>query len=375
MTKKQAASRNGHKLGIKEIGLALLLILVAWLAQECWGINVLDWIEPGPVVETELAGDIQVYFTAPTFPETAENRYGGMDERLAQAIDGAQQSVDIAAFDFGLTRVADAVIRADRRGVRVRIVTDSDYEDNENLVRARNAGIPVVTDDRSAFMHNKFIVIDEQQVWTGSWNLTYNCTYRNNNNVVIIDSKLMAENYTVEFEEMFIDRQFGITSPDNTPHPKIELDGVLIETHFEAEGDVRTRMMELIEEAEHSVYFMAFAFTDDDIAKAMIAAHRAGLDVRGVMAGRNVRGIGSVFEPMQQAGVGILPDGNPYTMHHKVMILDGEIVITGSYNFTASAANRNDENVLIIHSAEIARLYLAEFGRVYGQAEEKQRSQ
>jgi phosphatidylserine/phosphatidylglycerophosphate/cardiolipin synthase-like enzyme len=57
-------------------------------------------------------------------------------------------------------------------------------------------------------------------------------------------------------------------------------------------------------------------------------------------------------------------------MHHKVIILDGSIVITGSYNFSASAAEKNDENVLIIHSPEIAATYLEEFERVVQQAEE-----
>lgn len=366
MTK--SAPKKSHSLGVKEIALVLMLFLIAWLAQECLGVDVMDWLAPASAVESEVTGEMHVYFTSPTYPEDASTRYGGLDEKLAAAIDGAQKSVDVAAFEFGLERVADALIRAQQRGVRVRLVTDSDYEDTASLIRVRGARIPVVTDERSAFMHNKFVVIDERQVWMGSWNLTNNCTYRNNNNAVVIESKLLAENYTVEFEEMFIDRAFGVTSPDNTPHPIIDLNGVLLENYFEAEGDVRTRIMELIREAKSSVYFMAFAFTDDDIAKAMIDRHRAGVEVGGVMAARNVQGLGSVFEPLQKAGVDILPDGNPYTMHHKVIIIDGEIVITGSYNFTASAANSNDENVLIIHSPEVARLYLDEFVRVYLQA-------
>jgi phosphatidylserine/phosphatidylglycerophosphate/cardiolipin synthase-like enzyme len=73
---------------------------------------------------------------------------------------------------------------------------------------------------------------------------------------------------------------------------------------------------------------------------------------------------------MVRAGVDLLEDGNPYILHHKVIILDDEIVITGSYNFSASAAEKNDENVLIIHSPEIAATYLDEYERVVQQAEE-----
>jgi phosphatidylserine/phosphatidylglycerophosphate/cardiolipin synthase-like enzyme len=56
-------------------------------------------------------------------------------------------------------------------------------------------------------------------------------------------------------------------------------------------------------------------------------------------------------------------------MHHKVIIIDGDIVITGSYNFTASAERTNDENVVIFHDTKIAAVYLAEFQRVYADAQ------
>ena len=55
-------------------------------------------------------------------------------------------------------------------------------------------------------------------------------------------------------------------------------------------------------------------------------------------------------------------------MHHKVIIIDEKIVITGSYNFSRSAEERNDENVLIIHNAEVAEKYFAEFERVLTKA-------
>ena len=55
-------------------------------------------------------------------------------------------------------------------------------------------------------------------------------------------------------------------------------------------------------------------------------------------------------------------------MHHKVMIIDGEIVITGSYNFSRSAETRNDENMIFIYNREIAELFLDEFEKVYEQA-------
>ncbi len=361
MTKRQ----DGKRLGFKEFLLALFLMIVVWAATDLLGF---DLPSRDRIAEPEPTGAVQVMFTNPHSPDVDLSRRGGLDADLVDAIDRAQQRVDVAAFDFDLASVADALVRADRRGVAVRLVTDSDYETEFGPTTLRNAQIPVVTDDRTAFMHNKFVVIDEEEVWTGSWNLTENGTYANNNNVVIVDSAKLAESYTVEFEEMFEDGAFGASSPDYVPHPLVDLNGILIETYFEAEGNVRERIIELIDGAEESVRFLALIFTDDGIARAIIRSHRAGLTVSGVIEARNGNAGGSVFEPLRGAGVDVLEDGNPYIMHHKVVLIDEEIVITGSYNFTANAADNNDENVLILHSPEIAERYLEEFERVYQEA-------
>jgi phosphatidylserine/phosphatidylglycerophosphate/cardiolipin synthase-like enzyme len=61
-------------------------------------------------------------------------------------------------------------------------------------------------------------------------------------------------------------------------------------------------------------------------------------------------------------------EGNPDRMHHKVIIIDKRVVITGSYNFSASAETRNNENTLIIHSPEVASQYLMDFERVCAEA-------
>jgi phosphatidylserine/phosphatidylglycerophosphate/cardiolipin synthase-like enzyme len=63
----------------------------------------------------------------------------------------------------------------------------------------------------------------------------------------------------------------------------------------------------------------------------------------------------------------VLQDGNRYLMHHKVIVLDERTVVFGSFNFSANAED-NNENCLIVDSPELARLYLAEFERVYARA-------
>ncbi|MCP4535971.1 MAG: phospholipase [Chloroflexi bacterium] len=354
----------------------ILSLIVIALSQMACGGGELDpgLLSESSTVQEAVSGDwINVYFTSPRYPDDAADNHGGLDKELASMIDQAEISVDLVAYDFNLDRLVDALIAAHQDGVRVRLVIESDNaEDEETLDDLRQAGIPIVEDGRSSgLMHNKFAVIDGQWVWTGSWNLTHNGAYRNNNNAVLINSTALAENYTVEFEEMFAG-QFGPTSPADTPNPHvtIETDGdqVEVENYFSPEDEVAAEIIAEIERAQSRIRFMTFTFTSDDIAGAMIERAQAGVVVQGVMEQRNTGQSYSEYERLREAVHDVLNDGNPYIMHHKVIIIDDATVILGSYNFSANAEEKNDENLLIIHDPQVAALFVAEFGRVYEQA-------
>jgi phosphatidylserine/phosphatidylglycerophosphate/cardiolipin synthase-like enzyme len=75
--------------------------------------------------------------------------------------------------------------------------------------------------------------------------------------------------------------------------------------------------------------------------------------------------IGTEYDAFVQAGIDVRPDGNDGQMHHKVMIIDKQIVVLGSYNFTNNAETVNDENLLVVYNPEIAAQYLTEFERVF----------
>ena len=79
--------------------------------------------------------------------------------------------------------------------------------------------------------------------------------------------------------------------------------------------------------------------------------------------------VGTEYDAFRAAGLDVHLDGNSGQMHHKVMIIDDQIVIMGSYNFTASAEKANDENLIVIYNTDIASQYLREFKRVYALAQ------
>ena len=265
---------------------------------------------------------------------------------------------------------ARSVDRRPSPGVTVRAVVESDNLGEEQVRELIEAGVPVAADQGEGLMHNKFVIIDRLEVFTGSMNFTVNGAYRSNNNLVRLRSSELAQNYLVEFEEMFVDRQFGAGSPANTPSPVLDLDVTQIEVLFSPDDGTIDRFLELVQEAEESVLFMAYSFTDDDLAQAMLERAEAGVLVRGVFDESQAKSnLGGEYERLLENGLDVRLDGNPRGMHHKVILIDDQIVITGSYNFSNNAKTRNDENTLIIHSAEVAVLYRQEFELVWGEAE------
>ena len=99
----------------------------------------------------------------------------------------------------------------------------------------------------------------------------------------------------------------------------------------------------------------------------MIDKHRAGVDVRGVFEKRGSDTSYSQYPKMKNIGIPVKQDTNRWILHHKVIIIDGETVITGSFNFSNNAATTNEENILIISGNHaLAQVYLDEVARVYG---------
>ncbi len=314
----------------------------------------------------------QIHFTTPTCPAIAE-RTGGVDTIIANDMLRAQSKVDIAAFDLDSEPMTAALIALQARGVRVRVVTDTDNVELESIAQLRRNKITVVEDERSAFMHNKFVIIDDRYVWMGSMNFTTNDVYCNNNNIVRFDAPALAANYSAEMDEMYIDRSFGPQSPENTPQEKLMLGDIAIENYFapERELELINVIARTVVRANQEILFMAFSFTNEAIGEAMLGRADGGIPVRGIFEKTGAKGTGSYYPVMRGAGlanVEIQVDGNSRIMHHKVIIVDRRTVIFGSFNFSASANRSNDENIIIVHDPVFANYFVQEFEARWAEA-------
>ncbi len=246
-----------------------------------------------------------------------------------------------------------------------------------NVVEKKNASLVIDNEndlqiktkkkkDSDGLMHNKFCV-SQDIVITGSMNPTYNDAYRNDNNLVIIKSRTIAQNYEAEFDEMF---SGTFKKGGKVKNAKVLLtsnnNNITVENYFCPEDNCAYNIVKTLRKANESIYFMTFSFTHDGITKAMIEQiNQKNIEVKGVYETKQINEF-TDLEKLKTEGADVIEDNNKYNMHHKVFIIDKKIVITGSMNPSNNGDKNNDENIVIIHDSEIARKFLEEFERVYG---------
>ncbi len=130
------------------------------------------------------------------------------------------------------------------------------------------------------------------------------------------------------------------------------------EVYFSPHGGATGAINYAIENAKQSILVQAYSFTSVSIAEGLIRAHKRGLRVQVLLDKSQRTQKYSILDILTSAGVPTLIDAVHAIAHNKVMIIDNDIVVTGSFNFTMAAEERNAENLLIIHSKELSARYL-----------------
>ena len=206
-----------------------------------------------------------------------------------------------------------------------------------------------VVESGTGLMHNKFCIINSEYVWTGSWNPTQEMTIANN--VVFVQSKTLAKAYQAEFDELYS----GVFHGGDSAPGIVKLNGNLVEAYFCPEDNCQAHVFNVLRKAKNSIHFMTYSFTDDDIGSLLVEKMNKGVEVKGVFDPRKDKY--SEYDKLKDVS-------KVAKVHHKVFIVDGNTVITGSYNPTKNGDEKNDENLMIIHDADFAQKFEQEFARL-----------
>ncbi len=347
---------------------------------------------------TDFAGGKIQAFLGPQELGAPDN----LEQVIVDFINGATKTLDIAVQELDSENIAQAIIDASWRGIRVRMFIEHDYVfdkhpptdlaepvDPETPEEARQRaqwleyrkpeylktnrdihmallrnGVDIKADyNHNHIFHQKFIVRDRRTkskklptsaVLTGSTNFTYTGTHKNLNNVVIFNDPTIAWQYQEEFKEI---RQGIFGSSSRTQGSKastINVGGAPVQILFAPDHSPELEIVKQMLKCDDTVDFAIFTFSGSSgIDDAIHALHQAGKTVRGVIDPVQGRANWAATPWLHDEGVELfLPRRtNKFgKLHHKLMVIDDNIVVAGSMNYTRPANEFNDENVFIIGS-------------------------
>lgn len=137
------------------------------------------------------------------------------------------------------------------------------------------------------------------------------------------------------------------------------------QVYFSPGDDCLNAIRQQLRSAISTVRICVFTISDDRIAHEIKAAHRRGVSVRVLTDNDKSLDLGSDIEELASAGVEVKMDYTRNHMHHKFAVIDKEYLMTGSYNWTRSAASYNHENLLLTSEEEVVKQYLREFEKLW----------
>lgn len=127
------------------------------------------------------------------------------------------------------------------------------------------------------------------------------------------------------------------------------------------------KLVDLLKSATKTLDICVFTITDDRIAKAILFAHNHGAQVRVITDNDKSQDLGSDIQTLQSAGIPCVMDNTSFHMHNKYAIIDKSTLVNGSFNWTRSASESNNENVVITRNAGVIKHFCQEFDKLFKQ--------
>ncbi len=307
-------------------------------------------------------------------------------EKIIDRISKAKATIDMAIYLLDHEKLVETLISAHNVGISIRVVSDESQKYSAAQQELQKAGIPVKFGNRRGIMHHKFILIDNESLIFGTGNFTINGFFRNDNVFLFTENQDLINAYLNEFLQMYHGR-FGSDkndlsdtvnqhSGDSFVHYFSPQDKSKIQADFIAE----------IDRAEESIHFMIYSFSLDWISDALIRAAQRGVKIIGVIDKSFLRGVSQEaprLYSLQHPNLMIRVDGNEETifvddheeggkLHTKIMLIDGlsdnATTIIGSFNWSQSGLEDNDENFLILKSSAVTERLEIYFNQIYAKS-------
>jgi len=266
-----------------------------------------------------------------------------LDRRILQAVSEARSSIHIASFSYQFPELDSLLrLRSRDRNCDVRVLVNSAGFSRTDAVSNRYIKV-IGTGGR--VLHAKFMVVDSRRVFVGSGNFTTEGLTRDANDILEIDDEVIAAAFENEFKALWSGRD-GIEGASSG----------LVEIRFSPQSDCESAIIREVERAKRYIHFAAFAFTSDEIANQLCRTGMHGVKVCGIFE-KSQGSDYSEYEYLKRLGFNVRQDLYIGQIHHKFIVIDDDVVLTGSFNFTKKAKN-NVETFLVIRDGSVVNRYL-----------------
>jgi len=370
----------------------LLLLLLAAPAAFAGGVPALESLDLPLLRQTGLPA-------APYVPAPAAARSGydwsGLpayvfteQERLSppivDAIDRTGRTLDVALYNLQIDDAVAALVRAKRRGVKVRVLFDKAHvlpEAGKQIKAVIDSGIETrMMNGRggTGAMHCKYAVFDGTLLQTGSANWSGFAESFSYENVMFVADPDIVAGYEADFEWMWAQARppsqpeapaAKPSAPPSDPTPDVNFNGALLPDYvFSPRGGTEAAIVKAVDAARSEVDLAMFTFTSDKIMEALKRAAARGVTVKLMLfSGQKFPFFGEAKASRMALRFkdGRLEKGQ---MHNKFAVLDGRLLINGSYNWTVTAETANTENTIFTTAPEYVAPYKAEFDKLYSSA-------
>ncbi len=144
---------------------------------------------------------------------------------------------------------------------------------------------------------------------------------------------------------------------------ELQLNSTPAEVYFSPGQGCTAALAKEIGRAKSRILMQAYSFTSEEIAAALIQAHKRGIEVQLLLDKSNLTAKSSAAAMVARQGIPTHIDAAHAIANNKVVVIDGTTVITGSFNFTMAAEEKNAENLLVIRNRELAGIYAGNWKR------------
>lgn len=274
-----------------------------------------------------------------------------VDNFILENLKKAKKSVYITSYSFNWKQGYDTLKAIAEKGVDVKILVNflqPNYHNHKNLSIKK-------WDKKAVALHSKFIIIDEKYVFVGSANFTESSLVWDSNNILFIDDP--------EIAKFFSDNFFSLWKKSCLSN-NVSLKKEMIEIYLSPAVDCTSVIINEIKKATNSIKFAIFSFTSDAIGEEICKKGMRGIKIYGIFEGSQNPVSNEYYYLKRIHFFKIKKDCFVENIHDKLMIVDDNVAVTGSFNYSLSAS-RNIETLIIVKQKDLVGLFVKKFKHLW----------